>query len=121
MLEAVRGQFGPGRSPILSLVNVGPDFAQCLEDDVDGYLVRWRKVAVLEEGAGRLGGKDDAFVFVNKRCPERPEFVGGKIANSRKAGPPVLVQLDRKSTRLNSSHVVISYAVFCLKKKKNYK
>src|SRR5256885_12883652 len=28
--------------------------------------------------------------------------------------------LDRKSTRLNSSHLVISYAVFCLKKKKNY-
>src|SRR3989442_3417341 len=31
--------------------------------------------------------------------------------------PPV--SLDRKSTRLNSSHVRISYAVFCLKKKKN--
>src|SRR5690625_6828170 len=35
---------------------------------------------------------------------------------------PVLVkqfyQQDRKSTRLNSSHVAISYAVFCLKKKK---
>src|SRR5690625_6657850 len=28
---------------------------------------------------------------------------------------------DRKSTRLNSSHVAISYAVFCLKKKKNAK
>src|SRR5436305_7731276 len=28
---------------------------------------------------------------------------------------------DRKSTRLNSSHVRISYAVFCLKKKKKYK
>src|SRR5256885_16374170 len=28
---------------------------------------------------------------------------------------------DRKSTRLNSSHLVISYAVFCLKKKKKYK
>src|SRR3989454_7102117 len=28
-------------------------------------------------------------------------------------------QRDRKSTRLNSSHLVISYAVFCLKKKKN--
>src|SRR5256885_8871410 len=27
---------------------------------------------------------------------------------------------DRKSTRLNSSHLVISYAVFCLKKKKGY-
>src|SRR2546426_3771095 len=31
----------------------------------------------------------------------------------------ILRRLDRKSTRLNSSHLVISYAVFCLKKKKN--
>src|SRR3989454_3943496 len=30
----------------------------------------------------------------------------------------VTPQIDRKSTRLNSSHLVISYAVFCLKKKK---
>src|SRR5439155_19312866 len=29
-------------------------------------------------------------------------------------------RIDRKSTRLNSSHVAISYAVFCLKKKKKY-
>src|SRR5256885_12448046 len=29
--------------------------------------------------------------------------------------------LDRKSTRLNSSHLVISYAVFCLKKKKKHR
>ena len=31
-----------------------------------------------------------------------------------------LEKLDRKSTRLNSSHKPISYAVFCLKKKKNH-
>src|SRR5690625_6656489 len=31
---------------------------------------------------------------------------------------PVWSPVDRKSTRLNSSHVAISYAVFCLKKKK---
>src|SRR5256885_4841368 len=30
---------------------------------------------------------------------------------------PALTTTDRKSTRLNSSHLVISYAVFCLKKK----
>src|SRR5437588_5097409 len=38
-------------------------------------------------------------------------------------GDPALVEehLDRKSTRLNSSHTVISYAVFCLKKKKKTK
>ena len=40
---------------------------------------------------------------------------------STKAGvppPSYFEAIDRKSTRLNSSHVVISYAVFCLKKKK---
>src|SRR5258708_29890169 len=30
-----------------------------------------------------------------------------------------IIPIDRKSTRLNSSHQIISYAVFCLKKKKN--
>src|SRR2546426_4614805 len=33
-------------------------------------------------------------------------------------GTPDMIVEDRKSTRLNSSHLVISYAVFCLKKKK---
>src|SRR5437870_7579155 len=36
-----------------------------------------------------------------------------QVDSARKLGIP-----DRKSTRLNSSHVAISYAVFCLKKKK---
>src|SRR2546426_7687361 len=43
----------------------------------------------------------------------------GNHRAAREAPPsarPIL--LDRKSTRLNSSHLVISYAVFCLKKKK---
>src|SRR5256885_13131351 len=34
-------------------------------------------------------------------------------------GHRLSMQADRKSTRLNSSHLVISYAVFCLKKKKS--
>src|SRR5690349_23341548 len=46
---------------------------------------------------------------------------GGPAAESAQrrehAAPPLGVP-DRKSTRLNSSHVEISYAVFCLKKKK---
>src|SRR5256885_17050338 len=36
-----------------------------------------------------------------------------------KPGAMAFQPQDRKSTRLNSSHLVISYAVFCLKKKKN--
>src|SRR2546426_6537239 len=42
-------------------------------------------------------------------------------ANAREALKEALLDIeegDRKSTRLNSSHLVISYAVFCLKKKK---
>src|ERR1039458_10628728 len=35
--------------------------------------------------------------------------------------PTTAVPIDRKSTRLNSSHLGISYAVFCLKKKNNNK
>src|SRR5256885_13156158 len=44
------------------------------------------------------------------------EHAGGGVADDV-AGHRGLVA-DRKSTRLNSSHLVISYAVFCLKKKK---
>src|ERR1039458_3888602 len=36
---------------------------------------------------------------------------------ARKLAPTIVPALDRKSTRLNSSHLGISYAVFCLKKK----
>src|SRR2546426_12673968 len=40
-------------------------------------------------------------------------------APARRRLPAAPGRGDRKSTRLNSSHLVISYAVFCLKKKKN--
>src|SRR2546428_3225834 len=42
-----------------------------------------------------------------------------KSARPDISGPPDAARQDRKSTRLNSSHDQISYAVFCLKKKKN--
>src|SRR5256885_5128466 len=41
----------------------------------------------------------------------------GRVVVERGVAGPPAVDLDRKSTRLNSSHLVISYAVFCLKKK----
>src|SRR5690606_40355537 len=45
-------------------------------------------------------------------------FVGGCDIVSELHESGELKRIDRKSTRLNSSHVKISYAVFCLKKKK---
>src|SRR5262245_64266393 len=56
-----------------------------------------------------------------------PELVTAKTGSSVNGGafrvPEALgnKRLDRKSTRLNSSHLGISYAVFCLKKKKKKK
>src|SRR5690242_21272447 len=44
-----------------------------------------------------------------------PSLIGVALARS------TFLSKDRKSTRLNSSHMSISYAVFCLKKKKNEK
>src|SRR5437764_4810545 len=46
---------------------------------------------------------------------ERPQVVRSSCEHVDRA---VMIQPDRKSTRLNSSHRCISYAVFCLKKKK---
>src|SRR6266705_5834679 len=46
-----------------------------------------------------------------------PLSVGVRRCTTRRATTSVLPEPDRKSTRLNSSHRTISYAVFCLKKK----
>src|SRR2546426_12834052 len=55
---------------------------------------------------GSVGGRKG-----KPKKPKGPE-------NPEKPIIPVNDAADRKSTRLNSSHLVISYAVFCLKKKK---
>src|SRR5207249_6524106 len=66
--------------------------------------------------AGRRG--------LGKESPLRPPHQGTKdgtlssLADGWRSHPPLPPEGDRKSTRLNSSHVSISYAVFCLKKKK---
>src|SRR5688500_19801405 len=59
-------------------------------------------------------------------CPRRLAIAVGSAGDrgsgagrARQRPRSVAVAADRKSTRLNSSHLVISYAVFCLKKKKN--
>src|SRR5256885_7523553 len=71
--------------------------------------------AACRQGSGAAGtGERDALA-------RKPEVGCGLsrpcgVAVARNARPAHQSQ-DRKSTRLNSSHLVISYAVFCLKKK----
>src|SRR5439155_18766040 len=54
------------------------------------------------------------------RSPENiPPVIASMWPCSPSSIPDPLLSRDRKSTRLNSSHVAISYAVFCLKKKRH--
>src|SRR5436853_3727832 len=53
-------------------------------------------------------------------APLRSPATGGRPSRPSRRSPSGCSETsDRKSTRLNSSHLGISYAVFCLKKKKN--
>src|SRR5947209_9995147 len=57
-------------------------------------------------------------VRIEPRGKHRSPWIEGYCSQqSVEAGQPIEI-IDRKSTRLNSSHANISYAVFCLKKKK---
>src|SRR5215216_7707001 len=53
--------------------------------------------------------------------PPLPRAKAAVCSAWTRSGTAVSVRADRKSTRLNSSHQIISYAVFCLKKKKKKK
>src|SRR2546427_5866466 len=53
------------------------------------------------------------------RCPSSTASSARRAPASRPWNSCFPTPIDRKSTRLNSSHSQISYAVFCLKKKKN--
>src|SRR3712207_8975186 len=95
-----------GRPPRSTLFPYTTLFRSRVVDDLE--------VVQVEEEAGQPAGAGD-------------EPVGDVLRQQRAVGQPgqgVVVglvgqpRLDRKSTRLNSSHANISYAVFCLKKKK---
>src|SRR5256885_10358452 len=85
-----------------------------------------RGVGRIEMGHRRLQLRQEGLDQIRGRRPDgaqvvapRPRFSDehlrsrGLLRNERRA----MQVRDRKSTRLNSSHLVISYAVFCLKKK----
>src|SRR5687768_18450538 len=59
----------------------------------------------------------EAFSTSRNVCSSRPAFFAATITSAVAERLTALSKLDRKSTRLNSSHGYISYAVFCLKKK----
>src|SRR5207302_10176838 len=82
--------------------------------DAAGHLIRQalRQEAV---DASRLRVIDGPTAYADVAVVEGDRrFVGSSLGVSRFVPDAVDLALDRKSTRLNSSHVKISYAVFCL-------
>src|SRR5438034_7809474 len=80
--------------------------------------------------AAKLRRAQERIVAARPYAGKMAELLGNLVSSAAagdEAPHPLLVQragprrqvviIDRKSTRLNSSHTVISYAVFCLKKK----
>src|SRR5207249_11175228 len=70
----------------------------------------------------RLPGRKKKRRFARRRVSkgETAETLARPSLRSEGRRQSAFRALDRKSTRLNSSHVSISYAVFCLKKKKKH-
>src|SRR3712207_7355267 len=83
------------------------------------YTTLFRSEATLaERDAEIIGLRDEAETAIGDRENQIDEL-RKEMEQIRAKLEEVEKERDRKSTRLNSSHANISYAVFCLKKKKN--
>src|SRR3712207_7513790 len=72
-------------------------YTTLFRSEIDEYYARWPEIDGIFFDEMNDVGDDDDKTYYKAICEQ-----------------------DRKSTRLNSSHANISYAVFCLKKKKNF-
>src|SRR5258708_24573685 len=82
------------------------------------YTTLFRSQYVLSDGASRLGVLTDtgcSTAHIESNLSGCDALV---LECNYASQPDKFDSIDRKSTRLNSSHQIISYAVFCLKKKK---
>src|SRR5207249_6584710 len=89
------------------------------------YTTLFRSYSTLNEGYGKVlrygAYSDDVLARLRWLRDVCAPAIGRALKRTGGLDMKSLIaqQIDRKSTRLNSSHVSISYAVFCLKKKKN--
>src|SRR5205807_9667404 len=78
--------------------------------------------AIIAKMSGSFSRSCDSVVTITCVSLRQPSANSGRTGRSIRRETSVSFSVgDRKSTRLNSSHLVISYAVFCLKKKKKKK
>src|SRR3712207_8444699 len=81
------------------------------------YLEEFEEGAVYKHWPAKTVTEADDHLFCLITMNHHPLHINDVYAGKSQQGRNVVVGPDRKSTRLNSSHANISYAVFCLKKK----
>src|SRR3712207_8647190 len=81
------------------------------------YTTLFRSTSLLTDGRLVVTGGDDAAKTSIYNPATNAWTAGPNMQTPRGYQSSVTMSEDRKSTRLNSSHANISYAVFCLKKK----
>src|SRR5690242_21320931 len=82
--------------------------------------IKWAKANDIPVGPGRGSGAGSVVAWaltITDLDPIALNLLFERFLNPERVSMPDF-DIDRKSTRLNSSHMSISYAVFCLKKKK---
>src|SRR5690606_39540129 len=90
-------------------------------DEVDTARQMVRTYVISEEMAEKLTSIVIAQLQFDQPADNKGLLIVGNYGTGKSHLMSVISSIDRKSTRLNSSHVKISYAVFCLKKKKKTK
>src|SRR5690625_7101142 len=83
-----------------------------------GWTILMITPARLLKGAGKIGSAAKGPMSTRTAKALQSQEKLSSLTDLSKAASLQSVNKDRKSTRLNSSHVAISYAVFCLQKKK---
>src|SRR5207249_1643565 len=107
----------PDNRPEQAAIVSQPTYINCPREIIIGRLL-----GDYDFGDGRKKQDANYMIFHKRNCNyPQPKYAMWWLTQFRRWAMVDSAPEDRKSTRLNSSHVSISYAVFCLKKKKNIK
>src|SRR2546429_4519365 len=93
---------------LLSFIAAALEYEEVLKQRLPPERWGWAAIHLCNLYTSKLNQSDKAIALLHRIVAEYGETAAAEKARKR---------LDRKSTRLNSSHGYISYAVFCLKKK----
>src|SRR3989454_10631242 len=124
-LEVAKGTDAGTRIPVTVIRGIKPGPVLALIADTHGY--EYSPILAMQRFPAKVEPRELAGTIIVVHVANMPSFLGrtiyyspvdGKNLNRVYPGKDDGTVSERKSTRLNSSHLVISYAVFCLKKKK---